>query len=218
MISNKQKEILEQKLTLEIGEKIMPNLELYCKLFKEYNSHTNLISKNDEKFLFEKHIFDSLALNLFFKKHKIKNLLDIGTGGGFPSVIIAIFFPEIKVFAMDSIKKKLNFIELIKTELKLTNLEIIHARAENVSQNMKENFDVVTCRAVSELKNLFPYSAPYLKKSGFFVAFKSKNFQEEINNAQNVIKKLHFKLNEIIDYNLPLEENFERKLLVFEKK
>ena len=82
--------------------------------FKEYNSHTNLISKNDEKFLFEKHFFDSLAINLFFQKYKITNavqLLDFGTGGGFPSVPISIIYPDIEVSALDSIQKKIKFID-----------------------------------------------------------------------------------------------------------
>jgi len=215
-MENSQKKFLEKELNIVFNDQILSNFKKYCSLFKEYNSHTNLISKNDEKVLFEKHIFDSLSLNLFFKKHKIKNMLDIGTGGGFPSVPAAIAFENISVIALDSIRKKMNFIDLVKTELNLKNLTTVCARAEKSGLNAY--FDLVTCRAVSALKNLFPYVSPYVKKDGYFAAFKSKNFEEELKEAQKIIKKYNFELSEIIDYKLPLEENFERKLLIFKKK
>ena len=107
------------------------DFEDYMKVFLEQNSKLNLISKNDEKFLWEKHIFDSLAISKAFEKFpKGKSLLDIGTGGGFPSVPAAIVYPEIEVFALDSIRKKINAIENMKAALNLQNLHTICERAE----------------------------------------------------------------------------------------
>ena len=216
-MNNNQRQILKNLLNFEIDDKTFANFQKYTKLFLEYNAHTNLMSKNDEKVLFEKHIFDSLALSQFFKSEKITNMLDIGTGGGFPSLPVAIAYPEISVYAMDSIQKKLNFIEQVKKELYLKNIETLHQRAENITKTDFKSFELVTCRAVSALKNLFPYATPYIKNKGFFVAFKSKNFQAELDDAEDIIQKSKMKLTQIIDYNLPLEENFERKLLIFQK-
>ncbi len=216
-MNNNQKQILKDMLSLELDKKTFENFQKYTQIFLEYNSHTNLMSKNDEKVLFEKHIFDSLALSLFLKTQKITNMLDVGTGGGFPSLPVAIAYPEISVSAMDSIQKKLNFIEQVKKELCLNNIETLHQRAENIAKSNLQSFDLVTCRAVSALKNLFSYAEPYIKSKGYFVAFKSKNFQTELDEAKEIMQKSKLKLSQIIDYNLPLEENFERKLLVFEK-
>lgn len=189
----------------------------YEECFLKYNLHTNLISKNDEKVLFEKHIFDSLAINLFKKTNKCKTLLDIGTGGGFPAVPIAIAFPEIKVVGVDSIGKKIKFINEIASTLNLKNLCGITSRTEELPLNMKESFDIITSRAVAPLNIILEYAIPYLKVGGYFVAYKSKIVNEEIEQAQNALKILNCKIEEIIDYKLPLEENFERNLVIIKK-
>lgn len=212
-----QRKIIEERLNFEINDNTFENFIKYSKLFLEYNSHTNLMSKNDEKVLFEKHIFDSLSLNLFFQNYNVSNMLDIGTGGGFPSLPVALAFPTIEVVAIDSIQKKMNFIESVKKELDLKNIKTICTRAENFDAKMLNSFDMVTCRAVSALKNLFDYTIPYIKKDGYFVAFKSKIYEQELEDAKNIIKKSKVKLIDVIDYALPLTENFERKLLIFQK-
>ena len=180
--------------------------------FLNYNLHTNLISKNDEKVLFEKHIFDSLAINLFKKTNEC-----IGTGGGFPAVPIAIAFPEIKVVGVDSIGKKIKFINKIASTLNLKNLSGITSRTEELPLNMKESFDIITSRAVAPLNVILEYAIPYLKVGGYFVAYKAKIVNEEIEQAQNALKTLNCKIEEIIDYKLPLDENFERNLVIIKK-
>ena len=188
----------------------------YINSFLEQNSVINLISKNEEKYIFEKHIFDSLAIGIFFKKYNIhpKNLLDIGTGGGFPAVPIAIEYPNIQVTALDSIRKKINAINNIKQELDIKNLTPLCSRAENL-QNTK--FDIITSRAVAKINILAKYVSPLLKQDGYFVAYKSKLADEEINKAANILNKLHLKHIDTIEYRLPLPEVFERKLLLFRK-
>ena len=233
----------------------------YIKAFLEQNSYLNLISKNDEKFLWEKHIFDSLAIEKFFEKYffaakqlrsqaaKLDNretlkeqltdknlstfqpfnlstnnnfplstfhfqLLDIGTGGGFPAVPIAIMYPEIEVFALDSIRKKINAIENIKAELKINNLYTICNRAENIKN---QKFNIITSRAVAPIKVIVEYAMPLLKDDGYFIAYKSIKAQEEIEDAKHVLKKHKAKVVDIIRYDLPLDENFTRNLVVIAK-
>lgn len=185
----------------------------YQRLFLIENSKLNLISKNDEKFLFEKHIFDSLAIKMFFEKYNINEakILDIGCGGGFPCVPIAIEFPNLNITGIDSIRKKINSINTIKQELNLNNLSTICDRVENLQQ-MK--FDIITSRAVAELGKICEYALPLLKKNGYFVAYKSKKALEELENAKNVLQKYNAKVVEIIDYTLPLDEIYERNLIV----
>lgn len=217
---------LKDFLDIDLSQDKIEVFEKYKKIFLENNSHTNLISKNDEKFLFEKHIFDSLAINKFFKNQKntpLENLLDIGTGGGFPSVPISILYDNINVFAIDSIRKKINIIELIKSELELSNLFPICDRVENVdkknySREFAEGFDYITTRAVAPIDLILKYAVPNLKQGGHFIAYKSKNALNELKDAQKTIKKLGIKMTEIIEYALPLEESHERNLIIFKSK
>lgn len=216
-----QIQILKDLLDIDLSLNKIEVFEKYKKVFLEKNSHTNLISKNDEKILFEKHIFDSLAINKFISKQKntgLKNLLDIGTGGGFPSVPISILYDNINVFAIDSIKKKINIIEAIKNELELTNLFPICDRVENIDkENYPEKYDYITTRAVAPLDLILKYAVPNLNQGGYFVAYKSKNALNEVKDAQKTIKRLGIKMTDIIEYTLPLEEVYERNLIIFQK-
>ena len=186
----------------------------YQKYFLEQNAKLNLISKNDEKFLFEKHIYDSLSFKLYYEKYNTKpnpSLLDIGCGGGFPSIPIAIEYPQINVTALDSISKKVNSINSIKEKLKLNNLETICDRAENLKE---QKFDIITSRAVADLGKICEYALPLLKKDGYFVAYKSKKALREIESAKNILSKFNAKVEDIIEYTLPLEEIYERNLII----
>lgn len=203
-----------QGLGIELNAQQKDQFDLYSKIFLEENSKHNLISKNDEKFLFEKHIYDSLAINKFIKPKKGETLLDIGTGGGFPAVPIGLLFNDLQVFALDSIKKKINSVERIKNELKMQNLFPICDRAENIVQK----FDYVTSRAVASLDIILKYAIPRLKEGGYFIAYKSKKAVEEIDEAKKTMKKLNVKVVNTIEYKLPLGEVFERNLIIFLKK
>lgn len=183
----------------------------YMELFLEENSKVNLISKNDEKFLWEKHVFDSLSIGAFFDKYgKGKTLLDIGTGGGFPALPIALTYPEIKVTAVDSIAKKIRAVQTIGDKLGLKNLNAVCTRVENLNGK----FDIVTSRAVSSLKNICEYALPKLQKGGYFVAYKSRKTPEEIEEAKLVLKKFKAEIVEVMEYDLPLDENLTRNLII----
>ena len=186
----------------------------YIKEFLNQNSMLNLVSKNDEKLLWEKHIFDSLSIENFFSKYikdlNGKKLLDIGTGGGFPSIPIALAYPKLEVYALDSIRKKINAIEQIKQKLNISNLYPICSRAEEIS----DKYDFITCRAVAQLKIIAKYAGRLLKNDGYFIAYKSIQAIEEIKEAQQVLKKYNFNIDDIIEYDLTLKENHVRNLII----
>lgn len=185
----------------------------YKQFFLEKNKVLNLISKNDEQFLEEKHIFDSLSINLFFEKYgkDFKTLLDIGTGGGFPALPIAIEHPQIQVTGIDSTTKKINAISDIAKELGLKNFKGIADRVENL-KDIK--FDLITSRAVAKLEQIAKYALPLMTKDSFLIVYKSKTVNEEIQEAERFLKKNKAKVIDVIEYRLPLEEIYERNLVV----
>lgn len=187
----------------------------YIKVFLEQNAKLNLISKNDEKFLWEKHIFDSLSIEKFFEKYgnNFKTLLDFGTGGGLPSVPVALAYSELHVTALDSIGKKINAVTEIKEALHIDNLTTVCSRVENFDGK----FDIVTTRAVASLDKIIHYAIPKLKNDGYFVAYKSIKAAEEIKEAQKSLQKFKAKVIDIIEYELPLEQNHTRNLVIIKK-
>lgn len=209
-----QSDILKTCLNIDLSDEKFKILDEYAQIFLEKNSRLNLISKNNEKFLFEKHIFDSLSINLFLKPQRGQTLLDIGTGGGFPAIPIAILFGELEVYPLDSIRKKITAIEEINSELKLPNLNPICDRAENI----KLKFDYITTRAVAPIETILKYAIPLLKDGGYFIAYKSKRAADELKDAQRTINRFKLEIVKIIDYTLPLEEVYERNLIIFKKK
>lgn len=185
----------------------------YKELFLAKNSVLNLISKNDEKMLEEKHIFDSLSIKLFFDKYgtDFKTLLDVGTGGGFPALPVAIEYPTLQVTGIDSINKKINAISDIAKDLNLNNFSTICDRVENIKD---KKFDLITSRAVAKLDLIIKYALPLLNKKGYLIVYKSKLAEQEIQEATQTLKKYKAKVIDILEYKLPLEEIFERNLII----
>lgn len=206
-------QILKQELNIDLNSDKALIFDKYARIFLEKNSSINLVSKNDENFLFEKHIFDSLAISKFLNPKQGETLLDIGTGGGFPAIPLAILYENLDIYPLDSIRKKIAVIEEMKSELSLKNLHPICDRVENIEQK----FDYVTSRAVSSLDKILKLAFPKLKKGGYFIAYKSKNAPEELKEAEKTIKRLKVKVLDIIEYTLPIEEVFQRNLVIFQK-
>ncbi len=206
MFSEENFNLLEKEFNIKINKDTIEKLNLWHKLFVEYNSHTNLMSAGDVKVLFEKHVFDSLAILKWdeFNPYKKQKILDVGTGGGFPSVILALFFPELEIVANDSRMKKINFIIDIKDALDIENLKISYARVEDLEPL---NYDIVISRAVGTIKNVLRLSKKHIKENGYFVIYKSKTLEDELNEIKEASAK-------IVSYNLPLKENFERHLAI----
>lgn len=208
MIKSKELEILNKELNFFPNDRVIRNLNLWRELFVEYNSHTNLTSKKDIEVLFEKHVFDSLAILKWDKFKTCKKILDVGTGGGFPSVILAVCFDDITIIANDSRIKKINFIKEIKEKLALDNLKIAYDRVENLNPL---DVDLIVSRAVGKMVDVFELSKKHLKKDGCFAIYKAKLYEDEIEEFKKKYKKAKF---EIIPYKLPLDENFSRNLVI----
>ncbi len=212
----KYEKLNELGLNLTLSQQNL--LDNFAQAFLEINSKINLISKGDSALLFEKHIYDSLAFNLFYKKYDIKKaeLMDIGTGGGFPALPISLIYKDINVTAVDSINKKINSVKYIKDVLKIDNLTPVCIRAEDLK--VKNKFDIVTSRAMAELRIMIEYAIPFLKTGGYFAAYKSIKAEEEIKNAQNALNVLNAEIVDKIEYSLPIPQENNRVLLIIVKK
>lgn len=214
---NKEEFIKElTKLNINPTAKELNALEIYKDLLIEYNKKFNLTAITQEEDIYLKHFYDSLTLTKSLNLKENLNILDIGTGAGFPGLVLKIFFPNLQITLIDSNNKKISFLNLVIKELDLSNITCICTRAENLPKEYLEYFDVVTSRAVSEIRILLELSLPFLKVNGYFIPMKS-DYQSELENANKTLKILNSKVLEIIEFKLP-NENSKRTLIKIQKQ
>ena len=212
---NKQKFIDELlKLNIEISDIQLEKLEKYYEILERENKLYNLTSITEKGSVFLKHFYDSLTIVKIIDL-KEGTLCDLGTGAGFPGMVLKIMFPNVKVTLIDATLKKCIFLEKVIKELKLENINVINARVEEYAKIEREKYDIVTARAVAPLKHLLEYGVPLLKVNGIFVAMKG-NLNEELNGIENYENKLKIKQNKRIDFQLPIEKS-NRTLISFKK-
>ena len=202
------------KLGINLSKKQLEQLHIYYEMLIEWNKIMNLTGITEEEQVYLKHFYDSLTLSKIIKLDN-QSLCDIGTGAGFPGLVLKIVFPNLNLTLIESNGKKCNFLNIVKEKLGLKELEIINDLAEIYSKNNREKFDIVTSRAVAPLKHLLEYSIPIVKIDGYYVAMKS-NIENEIENIENYYKKLDITLEDKIIFNLP-KENSLRTLLLYKK-
>ncbi len=203
---NKEEFIKElEKLNIKITDNQLEQLDKYYHLLYLENKKYNLTAITDEPSVYLKHFYDSLTI---VKTIELNNqyICDIGTGAGFPGMVLKIVFPNIKIDLLDATLKKCEFLSMIIKELKLSNINVINARAEEYSIKNREKYDIVTSRAVAPLKHLLEYSIPLLKIDGLFVALKS-NIDNELININNYYQKLGLTDEEIMKFKLPYEDS-----------
>ena len=201
---NKEEFINElKKIGINITDEQLRQLDTYYKLLKEENKKYNLTAITEENAVYLKHFYDSLTI---IKAIKLDNqyVCDIGTGAGFPGMVIKIVFPNVKIDLLDATAKKCQFLNMVIEQLNLKNIKVINARAEEYSHEVREKYDIVTSRAVAPLKHLLEYSIPLLKIDGNFIALKS-NIDNEIININNYYQKLGLINETIIKFKLPIE-------------
>ena len=203
------------KLKIKVTEQNLKDLDRYKDLLIEYNKKFNLTAIKTEEEIYLKHFYDSLTLVKAINLEDKLSILDIGTGACLPGLVLKIFYPNLEVTLLDSNHKKILFLETVIKELNLKNITCINSRAENLSSEYREYFDVVTSRAVSELRILCELSIPYLKVGGKLIAMKG-NKDEEIKESNKILEKLDSKIIDIIKFNLPIEES-NRSLIIIEK-
>ena len=204
-----------EKLNININDKQLKQLEDYYNLLIEWNNKINLTAITEKDQVYLKHFYDSLTITKIINLNEIDSLCDIGTGAGFPGMVIKILFPNINVILVDSLNKRIEFLKIVKERLKLNKLEIYHDRAEEFAHNNIEKFDVVTARAVANLSTLLEYSIPMVKINKYFIPLKS-NVDEEIINSKNALEKLNSIIEEKIEFLLPIE-NSKRTILKIKK-
>ncbi len=206
------------KIDIYPTSEVLEKLSIYYEELIKYNSHTNLTSITEKKDVYLKHFYDSLTLvkSIDFKgKNKV---LDIGSGAGFPGLVLKIFFPEIELVLLDSNRKKTDFLNLMIQKLELSNVEVIKERAEDYVKQARESFDIVTSRAVAKTRVLCEVSLPYLKNNGYLIIMKASDevTKSELEESKKTINILNSKIERIVSFNLPIE-NSQRNIIVLKK-
>lgn len=210
---NKEEFIKELK-KLEVPVKNIDMLDIYYKYLNEYNKHTNLTSITEEKDVYLKHFYDSLTICKTVDLNKFESLLDIGTGAGFPGLVLKIFYPHLKVTLLDSNGKKIKFLENLSQKLNIE-VNIVNERSEDYIKEKRESFDIVTSRAVADLSILLELALPFVKKGGYFIPLKGE-VRKELNDSQNALSILKGKIIKKEEFFLPIE-NSKRTILLIEK-
>ncbi len=205
----KVREYLDPKLNDFLkNEKFLRYFEFLASENTKYN--LTRITEIDE--VYYKHFYDSLYLSKVIDVEH-KSILDVGSGAGFPSIPLKIIYPSLKPTIIDSLNKRIDFLKELVKRLELENVRFIHGRAEE--QDKIKKYDIVTARAVARLNILAEISLPYVKIGGYFIAFKSMNYEEELKEAKAAITKLGGKVNDIISYPVSIDEN--HVLIIIEK-
>ena len=203
------------KIGIELDDKKRSQLKRYYELIVEYNKVMNLTGITEESEVYLKHFYDSLTICKIIDLNKYETMCDIGSGAGFPGIVLKIVFPNLKITLVDSLNKRIKFLNIIIDELELRDIQALHVRAEEFSSENRNRFDIVTARAVAHLSLLLEYSIPMLKINGYFVGMKA-NADEEIIEAKKAIKILNSELVDVKKFLLPLEES-NRCLIKIEK-
>jgi 16S rRNA (guanine527-N7)-methyltransferase len=204
---------------LELTETQLMQLEKYYEMLVEKNKVMNLTAITEYEDVLKKHFLDSLALSQLMKLDSKKaKLLDMGTGAGFPGIPLKIVFPELNVTLMDSLNKRIVFLQEVITELGLTGITAVHGRAEEAAlkPEYREKFDFCVSRAVARLVSLTEFCLPFVKQGGYFVPYKSGEIKEELQEAKFAIKELGGEYRKTYEYQLP-NSDIERTLIQIEK-
>ena len=213
--------VLEQgceELGITLNEVQKQQFITFYEYLVEKNKVMNLTGITEFQEVLVKHFLDSLACVKTVDMNKINRIMDIGTGAGFPGVPLKIAFPHLEACLLDSLKKRVNFLEETFQLLKLENITAIHGRAEEFAKNKayRETYDLCVSRAVSNLATLSEYCLPYVKTGGFFISYKSGTVQEEVEQAQKAVKILGGRIQDVVYFQLP-DSEIQRSLVVIEK-
>ena len=204
------------EIDIKINENIGDYFYKYTKLLLEWNEKINLTAIIDINDIILKHYVDSLTINKYIKDKE--NIIDIGTGAGFPGIPLKILNPNNDFILVDSLNKRINFLEKVKEELKLENIKLIHSRVEDLARNKeyRENIDISVSRAVANLSTLLEYMLPFVKLNGICICMKGPNINEEVEKAHKAIQELGGEITKIEKIYLP-STNIERNILIIKK-
>lgn len=188
-------------LGIDVNKEQLDKLSIYASFLMEYNSHTNLTAIKTIEEIYLKHFYDSLTLTKVIDLNTCDNLLDIGSGAGFPGMVLKIFYPNLKVTLLDSNNKKTTFLKELVKKINVDNVEVINIRVETLAKERLNYYDVVTARAVTNMTILTELAMPLVKKDKFFIALKGSN-KEEITLAEYAIEKMNGKIEKVESFEL----------------
>ncbi|CAI9394320.1 Ribosomal RNA small subunit methyltransferase G [Bacillus sp. T2.9-1] len=205
---------------ITLSDQQIKQFELYFETLVEWNEKMNLTAITEKSDVYLKHFYDSITAGFYYNGfHDAVHVCDVGAGAGFPSIPLKIVFPDLKVTIVDSLKKRIHFLEHLASQLELKEVNFIHDRAETFGQNkaFRESFDIVTARAVARLSVLSELCLPLAKVGGTFVAMKAASAKEEIEAGKKAVSLLGGKIQATHSFLLPVEES-ERNIIIMEKE
>jgi 16S rRNA (guanine527-N7)-methyltransferase len=214
------KAIAQYHLKLEAEQ--LEKFEAYYKLLQEYNQRMSLVSNLDEKAFYLEHLTDSLSFHLAKSKLHLKisdlKVIDLGSGGGFPAIVLSILYPHLQITMLESVKKKAHFLETVIHELQIENASVLSERIEIIGNDnsYRETFHLVTARALAGISVVLEYAMPLMQTNGYLVAFKTEKELQNLNIAQKAAAHLGGKYMEAILYTMP-EKDLKRALMIFQK-
>lgn len=206
------------KWNIDISIEQAKQFDLYYHLLIEWNEKMNLTAITDKDDVIDKHFIDSSALIKYVDLNN-KSLIDVGTGAGFPGIPLKILVPSCKITLLDSLNKRVNFLNEVIDKLSLSGISAVHGRAEDYARDPKyrEKYDFVTSRAVANLSTLSEYCLPFAKINGFFIPYKSGEIDDEVSSSKKALSILGGKLQEVKKYNLYGTE-YDRSLVIIKKE
>lgn len=208
-----------QEKGINLTDTQLGQFEKYYETLVEWNEKMNLTAITDKEDVYLKHFYDSISASFYFDFSKPFHLCDVGAGAGFPSIPLKIAFPNIEVTIVDSLNKRISFLTHLANVLNLENVHFVHDRAETfgVNPEYRENFDVVTARAVARMSVLSEFCLPLVKVGGNFIAMKAASAKDELEVGKKAITTLGGRLEKMFTFTLPLEES-ERSILIIKKE
>ena len=212
-----EKELITKlkELNIDITKEKLDQLNRYYELLIEWNQKINLTSITKKEDVYLKHFYDSATIAKIINLNEYKTLCDIGSGAGFPGIVLKILYPNLKITLVDSLNKRIIFLNKVIEELDLKNIEAIHTRVEEYAKKNIEQYEIVTARAVAHLSILLEYGLPMLKNNYYFIAMKG-NLEVEIEESNKALEILNSKIEKIEEFKLPLE-NSNRTLIKIKK-
>ena len=207
-----------EKLRITLSNEQLEQFLIYYEMLVEWNEKMNLTAITDFQDVMKKHFVDSVSLIKAYDVTKSVLIIDVGTGAGFPGLALKIAFPQLRVTLLDSLNKRILFLDAVIDKLNLSDVETIHGRAEDFAKpgKLREKFDLCVSRAVANLSTLSEYCLPFVKKGGMFISYKSEKISEEFEMAENAISFLGGRVKNQVEFTLP-DSDIYRNLFVIEK-